>query len=76
MHLGTIRTHMDVLRMRYGRAMDTSIRMDFMGKNMFDFSVMPEGSYLILGMSIQTVACHYRCHKDIMDITDNVTDQK
>ena len=40
MGLWTIRTITDELRMRYGRATDTKVRMDFTGKsNSFDFSV-------------------------------------
>ena len=77
MGLGTIRTLMDELRMRYGRAMDINVCTHSMEKsNNFDFSVMPYGSYLILGMSLWTTVCHYGSHKDIRDVTDDLLDGK
>ena len=51
--------------------MDIKVCTDFTEKsNSFDFSV------LILGMSLQTTACHYGSHKDISYITDDLTDTK
>ena len=34
------------------------------------------GSYLILGMSLRTMVCHYGCHKDIRDVTDDLAFKK
>ena len=74
MCLQTIRTLVDELQMRYGKATDTNVRTDFPEKSsMFDISVMALGSYLILGISLRITACRYGSHKYIMDVMDALT---
>ena len=55
--------------MRYKRATDTKVQ------NIPRIKTF-RGSYLILGMSLWIIVCHYGSHKDIRDVKDDLTKGK